>query len=278
MRISLLLVFIAIGNVHAEINELPAPSQEACQKALYRIWFSISKPYQVWNPEVSTVAIRGMVDQNSISPNAPYLRRIMMGTARIGQDLLLHQHHETEIYYILKGEGRTFLTANTREYEFKIEAGSFFYLPSGMPHYTVSNPENPIELLYVFPTGSLDDVEYVFDGSLSIPFQNPIIGKLPLSRGHTSEVIEQTLVDARDDDNLTGQVMKNLYMPAGRQRDHHIVDGDHRIIFIRQGKGFIAIDGQEFPIPTGSYLYLEGDISYSIRSMSSQDLDVLIFE
>ena len=242
-----------------------------CMDFIYKVWSERPKPYKVWNPEVSTTAIREMVDGNSIRPERFYQSRIMMGGARIVGDLPRHQHKETEIYYILKGKGKTFLTTKQGERELDIGAGSFFYLPAGMPHYTVSDPSDPLEFLYVFPANVLENIKYIFDDSLPLPTESPLIGKLSVSGEYPLEIVEETLLSSRE------QVMKHLRLPL--QKKLARTDNERgKILFVRWGEGMIAINGEEFPIKEGTYLYLGEGASYSLQSADAHGLDILIFE
>lgn len=250
------------------------PSQIDCFGPFKKNWTSES--YEVWDPQVSTTSIKTMVDRNTLNLSKSSHNGIMMGAAKITEDIPLHQHEETEIYYVLKGKGRTFLTTLEGRYVFDIEAGSFLYLPSRMPHYTKAHPGTPLELLYIFPQNILGDVQYVFDGSLPLSTEMPIMGKLSLPESYPPEVLERILVNMREETLRTGQVMKQIRMPI----EEHIDDfaKNNSILFIRQGEGVINIHGESLPIQKGDYLYLEKGTSYSLQSGNSQGLDVLIFQ
>ncbi|MCY4644024.1 MAG: cupin domain-containing protein [Bacteriovoracales bacterium] len=247
-----------------------------CKSLLARVWTNDSRPYKVWDPKVSTVAVKPMVDRKTIhSPHFSPIR-IMMGAARITQNLPLHQHEETEIYYILKGRGRTFVTTREGTDEFEIEAGSFFYLPTGVPHYTVADPHNPIELLYIFPRGALEDVRYVFDGSLPISKEAFMRGQLPLLKEYPLDVKERVLIHPSRGE-VMGQVMKHLLIPPRKIVDHR-VEGSGRILFVRRGQGLIRLESREVPLTAGSYLYLGEGAAYTLKSTHLHGLDILIFE
>ncbi len=253
-----------------------SPSQIDCFGPFKKNWANES--YKVWDHKMSTTAIKTLVDRSTMDLSKHSRSGIMMGAAKITEDIPLHQHEETEIYYVLKGKGRTFLTTLQGRYTFDIEAGSFLYLPSRMPHYTKAHPGTPLELLYIFPQDSLGNVQYVFDGSLELSTESPIVGKLSLPKSYPSEVLERTLVDTRrkTETHPTGQVMKQFRMPTERQVDNFAASNS--ILFIRQGEGTINIHGENFPIQNGEYLYLEKGTSYSLQSGNSQGLDVLIFQ
>lgn len=219
-----------------------------------------SQPYRVWNPKVSTVAIKNLVDNTSWNS-----RDIMMGAAKIDTELLIHQHADVEIYYVTKGRAQTFLGTPTKGRWVNLEAGSFLYLPSGLPHHTVAHPKDPIEILYVFPRDNLKDVKYVFDGSLSISDQRPIIGRLSLPEHNPAQLKQNTLVNKE-------LVMEHLRLPEGEAVQW---EGDGQILFVRQGQGFITSHQQKTPIQTGSYSYLRESRPYSIQS--TEGLDILVF-
>ena len=227
---------------------------------------------KVWNPKVSSVAVKGMVDRQSINS-----RKIMMGMARIDQDLPLHQHKATEIYYVLKGKGRTTLKVGNKDIVTEIEEGSFLYLPSGMPHYTIADPNNPLELLYIFAKDELDSVKYIFDNSLKASQTRHVVGKLsvPETKKFSLGSVEEVLVKATDPQD-TGLAMKHLRLSPKRQVEK-LVDTDNTILFVREGRGFIISNGKRTPLKKGDHIYLPKDTRYSIQSADNEGLDILTF-
>ena len=227
---------------------------------------------KVWDPKVSSVAVKNMVDRQSVNS-----RRIMMGMARIDQDLPIHQHQATEIYYVLKGKGRTTLKLGNKDIVTEMGEGSFLYLPSGMPHYTVADPKNPLEFLYIFPKDDLGNVKYVFDNSLKASQKRHVVGKLsaPQTKKFLPGSVEKVLVEATDPQD-TGLVMKHLKLSSKGQVEK-LVDTDNTILFVREGRGFIISNGKRTPLREGSHVYLSKGTRYSIQSADNEGLDILTF-
>lgn len=98
-----------------------------------------------------TLASGGEDDENALS----------LGLARIppAETLRRHSHEQTEIYLILEGSGMVEVEGERHD----VEPGSSVFVPGGASHCCENTGERDLLLAYVFPTRSIDEVEYVFD-------------------------------------------------------------------------------------------------------------------
>ena len=71
-------------------------------------------------------------------PQGPALKSSSELTV-IDKDLKTHHHAATEIYYILKGRGQMILGIGKDAERVDLKPGRFIYLPSNVPHQTVSD-------------------------------------------------------------------------------------------------------------------------------------------
>ncbi len=268
----ILLGSIALNEVWATSPSLSI-DQYGCHGLASRLLVgnTQSQSYEVWDPDTSTVAIKTLVDRNSGNS-----RQIMMGAARIDTDLLFHQHAAAEIYYVTKGKARTLLGAPEDKRWVDLEAGNYLYLPSGLHHHTIADPDNPLEIIYIFPRDNLEDVEYVFDGGLPVLSRESVVGKLPTLDKYPTQLKRQVLVK-RSEVGESGLMMEHLSMPA-RERVQDVASEANHIFLVRHGQGLMAIGDQKISIEEGSYLYLEEGTPYSIQSAREQGLDILIFK
>ena len=272
--VSFLLITFLWGDfsLHTlEAASLTSPGKFRCLSLIPIVGNVHSQPYKAWDSNVSGVRVKTLVDQNTSRSHS-----VMMGAARIETDLQLHQHAAAEIYYITKGRGRTFLGTSERGHWVDLEAGVVLYLPSGLPHYTISDPKSPVELIYVFPRDNLKDVKYVFDGSLSPLSQTFTVNKLSMREEYPSQWRRDTLVE-RSEFGESGLSMEHLRLGAKELIQAMTREAPH-IFFVRHGRGFITVRGQRISVKEGSYLYVEEGSFYSIQSEGAQGLDILIFQ
>ena len=75
-----------------------------------------------------------------------------------GESLPLHYHSPQEIYIIRRGEGLLLSSLNTT----KVCKDSFVYIPQNFEHGLKNTGEEDLELIWIFPTDSWEEVEYVF--------------------------------------------------------------------------------------------------------------------
>ncbi len=157
-----------------------------------------------------------------------------------------------------------------------LKPGDYVYLPRGVPHYTVSDPDDPIEIIYLFAKDDLEEVEYVFDGSVPIAKDLPIVKSLPTRiSNNLKRVVRKTLVDAHDDFE-EGLRMIHTRMGARLADEMRIADKDS-IIYVRGGTGRIFVNNQQYPLSEGSYVYVRAGTSYQISSGDRTGLDILEF-
>ena len=76
-----------------------------------------------------------------------------------GEELPLHFHSPQEIYIIRQGEGLLLSSLNTK----KVCKDSFVYIPKNFEHGLKNTGKQDLELLWIFPTDSWEEVKYVFE-------------------------------------------------------------------------------------------------------------------
>ncbi len=78
----------------------------------------------------------------------------------VGEQLELHSHSPQEIYLIRFGEG-TLLQNNFPKR--KLRKDSIVYIPMHVPHGLKNTGRKPLEVIWIFPTDSWEEVKYIFD-------------------------------------------------------------------------------------------------------------------
>ncbi|KAJ5162976.1 uncharacterized protein N7500_004806 [Penicillium coprophilum] len=74
--------------------------------------------------------------------------------------LCAHRHMQSEIYHILEGDGEVTIDGVSS----RVQAGSTVFIPSDAEHGIVNTGTVDLRWLYVFPTGSFEDIVYRFTG------------------------------------------------------------------------------------------------------------------
>jgi quercetin dioxygenase-like cupin family protein len=74
-----------------------------------------------------------------------------------GGMLPLHRHSQTEIYYVIEGQGEVTLDGEQQA----VGPGAMVYIPGDTPHAFRNAGTATLRFFYVFPTDSYTDVEYV---------------------------------------------------------------------------------------------------------------------
>ena len=75
-----------------------------------------------------------------------------------GAELPAHAHTPREAYFILEGEGMLLLGDKTK----KVRPGTVVYLPPDHVHGIRNIGADTLSLMWVFPTDSWGEVEYLF--------------------------------------------------------------------------------------------------------------------
>lgn len=73
-------------------------------------------------------------------------------------EFFLHQHAQSEVYYILSGHGVVKICGE----EYALQPGSLVFIPGDAPHGLCNTGDEVLRLLYVFAVDSLDQVAYKF--------------------------------------------------------------------------------------------------------------------
>lgn len=73
-------------------------------------------------------------------------------------DPRLHRHAQAEVYHVLAGEGM--VTIDGRD--FALRAGSTAFIPGDALHGARNTGAEPLRILYVFASGSFDEIDYRF--------------------------------------------------------------------------------------------------------------------
>ena len=222
--------------------------------------------YSVWDIQLSTTQYRVLFN----SPG-----RSTMGTALIDSNLLKHQHREPEIYYILKGSGTTFVESAKGKQRIDLRSGTFFYLPSGMHHYTVAHPDNPLELVYFFPPS--ENIKYVYDGKLKIDEKEQLIsGILNFSDKKQKSRGIKTLIDI---ENFAALGLKSFTIPEDRE-SMKIQIKPNTSLFVLKGKGLFEIEANLPPVQLhhGRHITFGTGKEYQIKRKGKEALVILLFE
>ncbi|KAI9926314.1 hypothetical protein MW887_004078 [Aspergillus wentii] len=72
--------------------------------------------------------------------------------------LCRHRHTQSEIYHILEGSGDVTIDGSIHS----VTKGATVFIPGDAEHGIVNTGDVPLRWLYVFPTGSFQDVVYRF--------------------------------------------------------------------------------------------------------------------
>ena len=78
-----------------------------------------------------------------------------------GDQLDLHHHQPAEMYFVLEGRG----CCTVADEDHELNPGTAPFIPSNAPHVTRNTGSLPLRVLFVFPTNSFEDVDYVFHDS-----------------------------------------------------------------------------------------------------------------
>ncbi len=70
-----------------------------------------------------------------------------------------HYHAPQEIYYVIDGWGVLQIDTEIKE----VAAGSVVYIPQNMVHGVKNMGDELLTLLWIFPTDSYYDIEYLYD-------------------------------------------------------------------------------------------------------------------
>ncbi|KAI1042031.1 hypothetical protein LB505_012154 [Fusarium chuoi] len=72
--------------------------------------------------------------------------------------LALHQHSQSEIYYVLEGSGQVEIEGVRHH----VKAGTVLWIPGDAMHGAFCGPDETLKWLYVFPEGRFEDIIYRF--------------------------------------------------------------------------------------------------------------------
>ena len=81
-----------------------------------------------------------------------------------GAKLPPHTHQPQEAYFIKKGTGQLHLPDGTRR---DVRENDAVYIPENERHGLVNTSDEPLELIWIFPTDSFADVTYHYEDSAS---------------------------------------------------------------------------------------------------------------
>ena len=230
---------------------------------------SVSKRnYKFWDTNKSSTRYQILLEHTVKHPH--FLR---MGAAVIDDNLIRHQHRESEIYYFLKGKGVSYLGRPGKEIAVPVEKGTFLYIPSGVHHYTKADADNPLEFIFVFPRRNANkDIEYVFDGRLESFDGGILVGNVPETLDTFHGVRRESLIGGEGVDLL----FERVSVSHQRRFSHDAVN--NTIIFVNEGQGMITVGSQEFSVGKGSYLLVPKERRYTVENRTSRGLDLLLFE
>lgn len=107
------------------------------------------------NPEHSPLKWKLLVDSDQTNSEGISCGILSIPT---GFSLNLHHHSPQEIYCIRSGIGRLLNSEGSQE----VVKDSFVYIKENEEHGLVNTGEEPLEILWIFPTNSWGEVKYNF--------------------------------------------------------------------------------------------------------------------
>ena len=223
-----------------------------------------TEDYAEWNRSKSTTVIKSLVD-NSMPANT---KAIASGMAKIADDLLRHQHAATEIYYVTKGRAILHLGDEL----ITLEPGMVVYLPSGVPHFTETIGDEPLEILFVFAKDSLKNVGYDYDEITRISTLPSRVVTLEGAQQGRDPIV-RTIVQETDP---IEQGLKLDHIQIPKKKVHSAKSDLPTKLFVRSGSGRLIIDGQTVTLLEGSFVYIPEGIPYRIIA-GDNAIDVLSF-
>lgn len=86
---------------------------------------------------------------------------LSMGVLEVppGTCLEPHHHHPEEVYYVTEGRAEAYVDGRWTP----VERGDIVYWPSDYPHGIRNRGDGQCRLVWMFPTDSYDEIEYVDD-------------------------------------------------------------------------------------------------------------------
>jgi mannose-6-phosphate isomerase-like protein (cupin superfamily) len=119
-----------------------------------------TREWETWPDE--DVAKRGLVYWKTlVSGDLTHSEALTMGIAMVpsSESLREHRHRQAEIYLVLQGTGSVTIDGKTRP----VAAGSAVFIPGDALHSCENTGASDLQIAYVFPANSSEEVEYVFD-------------------------------------------------------------------------------------------------------------------
>ena len=134
----------------AQENEMNPPRGVVVQEA--------ACPLEGWDD-----AVRGkLVWRTLLSGDRTPTSQLTLGVTEVGagqpSPFLPHRHKQSEIYYVLAGEGSVHIDGE----EHPLRAGTSVFIPGDTWHGARNTGSEVLRLLYVFAADSFSDIEYVF--------------------------------------------------------------------------------------------------------------------
>lgn len=247
-----------IGDVHSA----KFTGKESCRALLSGS--AQTKDYKVWNTQKSSTRYKVLLDHSKKTPH--FLR---MGMAVINDNLLSHQHRESEIYYYLRGEGTTYLGPPGSEMEVPVRAGTFLYIPEGVSHYTVANENNPLELIYIFPRNGVQDIEYLFDGSLPSFEKDILVGNIAALSEVPNGIHRETVIGGVD------LFFERIVVPKGENDIQKAAT--NTILFANEGRGTVTVNNKKVVVEKWGYLLISKGHDYLIENEGERKFEVFLF-
>lgn len=120
-------------------------------------------PLEGWDDAIrGTIAWRTLLSGDR-TPTA----QMTLGVTDVGpgqpSPFHLHRHAQTEIYYVLSGEG----VVSIDGVEHALSVGSSVFIPGNVWHGARNTGRDVLRLLYVFAADSFSDIHYVFKAEVS---------------------------------------------------------------------------------------------------------------
>ena len=115
-------------------------------------------PLEGWDDDVRGKVVWRTLLSGDRTPTA----QLTLGVTELGpgqpDPFLPHRHAQTEIYYVVAGEG----VVEIDGVEYALRAGSSVFIPGDVPHGARNTGSDVLRILYVFAADAFSDVHYVF--------------------------------------------------------------------------------------------------------------------
>lgn len=112
-----------------------------------------------WPDDARSKGLRWKIIQSDL-PNGQGSTSLGLATMDVGGMLRRHRHKPLEIYHVISGVGRIIID----NVKLPLRPGNSIFIPPNAWHESANTGSQPLEVLFIFPSSSFDEVVYEFDG------------------------------------------------------------------------------------------------------------------